>query len=173
MGLVGISFGVASAVTLSVAAFSRSRALIGAAATLAFMWGLTKLARYPSDSDMGIYVDALDFLVGGACGVILVSCDPRQYWRRIFVSTMVAGLFLITAYAWSLETGFIIPKKAYEATSNMLYAIALLCVFTRGLRDGALAVRSGLPHYRHDGAWSRPGAKWGRTAPRAPKARRR
>lgn len=172
MGLVGTAYGLACAVTLAVAALSRVRATTLAAAVLAAMWGLTKAVHFPSDSEMGIYVDAFDFLLGGMAGILLVADNPNQYWRRIFVSVMLAELFLIVIFASSLETGLTIPKPAYEAVSNVLYAIALLCVFTRGLRDGALSFRTGVPGDRHDGSWASPGARWGRTAEKPPRFRR-
>lgn len=148
MGPIGLAFGIACAVVLVSAAFSRSRTAIAGALVLCVMWGVTKVFHCPSDSSEGLQIDAICSLLGGAFAVLALAVHGH-WWLRVFTASMLASAFLTFAYAWSLHFGFAPPKWTYELSVNMLYGIAMLANFSPGLHHGGRVFRSFVSRRAH------------------------
>lgn len=174
MGPLAVIFGASCAAVFLIAALS-SRAWqdTTASAALVIMYALTKLFHYPITSAPGVMLDALTPVIGALTACVIIQASPRLYWPRVMVSAMLLTSVEVFAFAWSNHNGFSYGKNTHRAIDNVLYAIALASVASPGVRNGARLVHLWLSGHSHVGAWSRPGARWGREAESQPKGFKR
>lgn len=173
MGPIAISFGIACAAVLVTAAFCRSRDAILGAVVLAVMWGLTKVFHFRAVEPERIMLDAFCDMLGALAGIYIMHRRPALFLPWMLTASMMISGLLVVLWAIARNMGFDGSSYPYSLARNVLYLIALLSVLSLGLHDGAVHIRAWLCDHPRNRPWSRPGAKWGRTAEAPNKSRSR